>query len=1210
MDNKAKQQFENLSKAYLAIDPNAQEGSVQPELEVKFGSKQLPITYAVYSSVVRYLKTIGFTPNRTTGTDMLRIIPKLNAPDGQEPPNIRFELEDVDIIRRYCEHEDVKPLISELERDSTKTNKGASHYIKVTEKLPYKTSMKGEYVTRADFTEDFNFKIDLKTEKSIPLTSAKCIEIMEDWKNTKKLFRHMNRVQFSHPDYPFVFDISVVRSNRKVRGEYSFEYTAQEAKVFNSVDNFEIEMELDNSMFGKGCKYTTVNEVQEQLRRGIRIILTAMQNSSYPISNTERREVLNQYIRLMFPQHDGGVIKPRDFVGPASVTLELQNVIRSEEVDGKVPYVFDKYVVTEKADGERALLYVSEKKRVYLIDSNMRVMFTGLVLKGDDRGDNKSLSNVLLDGEFLEYTNEQNKFVQHYAAFDVYFIEKHDLRKLPFMNEEDFQKVKTDKKCRHNYLHTVIQTMNRQIDVNPSCPFIISKKNFHFSSTTSCDTILKTNFPYKIDGLIFTPYDLGVAGTPDDTKDTPPRNTKVTWIRSFKWKPPHENTIDFLVTFQKDKNGDPMILYETKDNEVKKYYNMILRCSYSKKRHGRINPFNDIIQGNYEDYKRLENDKYLPTPFIPTNPGIREACYLTMETPQGLKDGTFRSEDNDIFTENMIVEFRYEFGREPCCWVPIRVRHDKTYELLSGGENYGNAYHVANSVWHSIHNPVTKDMITGKEIIPRVVENTELYYNRVTSQSNTTKSLRDFHNLYVKKNLIGAVAKPNDTLIDYAVGKAGDLAKWSQAKLSLVLGIDVHGENIHDNRDGACARYVDMRVNKQINLEAFFAVGNSSFNLKHGSHGLNKTYPTENDERVVKMLLASMPNAESAGQALHKHYGAARDGFQISSCQFALHYFFKNVKTLSAFLRNVAECTKVGGYFVATCFDGNAVFRALQNKKRGETKRYETPDGKLITRITKLYSETSLSSDVTSLGKAISVFQESINKEFEEYLVSPDYLNACMETFGFTLAQFPDAEKRNLPLRKATASFRELFEDMKYEIQRNPENKSLYKTALDMEADEGQRELSFLNRYFIYQKTRNVQNLDAIVRAMIENVVVENTEDEDDVFKNPALDEVTESKPSDKTKPKAVKKTKSDSEKSKSDKSEEPKKQEEKKEKEPEQKKEPVKTVSKGMSMFGVKPKTSPEEAKKTTTAAAKKPRKLKQTLKISQEEDKEDDEK
>ena len=76
-------------------------------------------------------------------------------------------------------------------------------------------------------------------------------------------------------------------------------------------------------------------------------------------------------------------------------------------------------------------------------------------------------------------------------------------------------------------------------------------------------------------------------------------------------------------------------------------------------------------------------------------------------------------------------------------------------------------------------------MITSGENIPDIVDS-EVYYKKITDRTDV-RGLRDFHNRYVKRKLIVNVSNKGDTLMDTSVGKAGDLQKWIDAKLSLVL---------------------------------------------------------------------------------------------------------------------------------------------------------------------------------------------------------------------------------------------------------------------------------------------------------------------------------------------------------------------------------------------------------------------------------------
>ena len=102
-----------------------------------------------------------------------------------------------------------------------------------------------------------------------------------------------------------------------------------------------------------------------------------------------------------------------------------------------------------------------------------------------------------------------------------------------------------------------------------------------------------------------------------------------------------------------------------------------------------------------------------------------------------------------VIEDETIVEFKYNQNDKKFWeWKPIRVRSKKTAEYRAGRRNYGNAYHVAQSIWKSIHNPVTEYMITTGKDIPDQLVDDDVYYNR--SGSTITKALRDFHN-FIRK---------------------------------------------------------------------------------------------------------------------------------------------------------------------------------------------------------------------------------------------------------------------------------------------------------------------------------------------------------------------------------------------------------------------------------------------------------------------------
>ncbi len=87
-------------------------------------------------------------------------------------------------------------------------------------------------------------------------------------------------------------------------------------------------------------------------------------------------------------------------------------------------------------------------------------------------------------------------------------------------------------------------------------------------------------------------------------------------------------------------------------------------------------------------------------------------------------------------------------------------------------------------------------MIISGQDIPNILEINEIYYN-ASGNEKYTESMRDFHNLFVKKMLIERTSHKGNILIEYACGKGGDFSKWINAKLDFVFGIDIVIDNLY-----------------------------------------------------------------------------------------------------------------------------------------------------------------------------------------------------------------------------------------------------------------------------------------------------------------------------------------------------------------------------------------------------------------------------
>jgi hypothetical protein len=160
-----------------------------------------------------------------------------------------------------------------------------------------------------------------------------------------------------------------------------------------------------------------------------------------------------------------------------------------------------------------------------------------------------------------------------------------------------------------------------------------------------------------------------------------------------------------------------------------------------------------------------------------------------------------------------------------------------------------------------------------------------------------------------------------------------------------------------------------------------------------------------------------------------------------------------------------------------------------------------TKENKKIFEIVKMYDQTGFPDDEMSIGYKINVFQETINKYIPEYLVNFTYFKRIMEDYGFIPIHSEEAKK--MGLTNATAMFSDLYDMMMQEIERNPEKESEYGDASKMTKEE--RKISFLNRYFIFKKVRNLVNTEKIAKVMsqytnADEEIQENYEDDKDAI--------------------------------------------------------------------------------------------------------------
>ena len=289
----------------------------------------------------------------------------------------------------------------------------------------------------------------------------------------------------------------------------------------------------------------------------------------------------------------------------------------------------------------------------------------------------------LLDGEHIKY-DKNGKILNMYAAFDIYYKNKKSLRDLEFIKTNDSEKEeleeesnrRNEQQYRLNLLYeftrdlkciSIVEKTSGEVNRNTNnknLPMLIKCKEFYQDNDEmtifdGCSKILSNEsdglFEYNTDGLIFTPARLPVAGNVIGGLPGPLK--KYTWEHSFKWKPPQYNTVDFLVSVKKDKTGKDEIhnIFQEGINmqsgqRVLQYKSLILRCGFDEKKHGYLNPFNDMIHDNISTIDDIDNEEtYQPVPFQPTNPSDINASICNIFLKNDGSTSYMTTEEGEVF---------------------------------------------------------------------------------------------------------------------------------------------------------------------------------------------------------------------------------------------------------------------------------------------------------------------------------------------------------------------------------------------------------------------------------------------------------------------------------------------------------------------------------------------------------------------------------
>jgi len=799
------------------------------------------------------------------------------------------------------------------------------------------------------------------------------------------------------------------------------------------------------------------------------------------------------------------------FMGPQPVTLNHDNIVLDKHGS-----ILVNYAVTEKADGDRYELFITDHHG-YLINNKSEIIDT-------DTDFPTIHGEWLIDGEYIT-KDKHHVDIRLFVAFDIYwcgFLTPQPLYTYPFLSDDI---------SRSEYLQIFNKSIESITRGKPEWgpgekPLRFGIKEYKFGYLTNDEIdpkkleqmdIMKIfeesksiidkddndGFEYRTDGLIYLPVNLPVKSGRDGT---PPKNINGTWDLNFKWKPPEENTIDFMVKVKKEliKSVMKEQIYPYKDGTVIKEYKKVdLIVGYDIREDDRINFCMDILLDKEmkDNEKGNKLQKFEVDGFNETNLQLTEGKMLCKNI---LKD---EIKDGDI------VELRFNKDAENgMFWEPLRIRSDKLKPQF---------FTVANNVWSTIQNPVTTDMILGGykdfEKNPDIVNQEGKYYIS-NSEDTLTESypLRKLHN-YIKSKLIAAVCSSftkQIKVLDMSIGRGGDIKKYlnKDCNVKLLVGLD-----ISSNYTESCKRFYYEKNPKPMGV---FLRADTSKNIINGECcdfdlDFDDNKVSEKDIRHSSNVLsiiydrvltaAPEPIDKEYGEVYKKFKGVAEGGFDVVSSQFSMHYYFKTEDTYKNFLQNLVDNVAVGGYFIGTCYNGQKIyneFLELEKKnvdsstsegsdpseeiseelheKNYNKIRYVDTTGNIVYSIEKKYEIDNFDyseDDIDNMfGTEIDVYMDSIGQTITEYLVNFDFFKESMEKIGFELT-IPNNinSKYSAILRKdyiedGLGSFRKVIEKIPEIKESDKEFNKYYSEAFDITRNLFLQRLSSFNNYFIFQR--------------------------------------------------------------------------------------------------------------------------------------------
>ena len=733
--------------------------------------------------------------------------------------------------------------------------------------------------------DDLNCRINLKKEYNEP-DSQIISDFNQNYQKFQKYYRLKKRISLNFVD--FKVDITIVKSDKG--------YNLILSDIINKLEQYELEIEIIN-------KQITIQTITNILGDYFIVFKQLNSNGYFIINDIESNIIKKTYLKLIGNYSNNGI-------GPKPITLTKKTIHNMKLPTDLTKNLEDTlsnkiyYKITEKADGERYMMYIDKTGVVYLINDNKNLILTGLKLDLNIK-EHKVFINSILDGEYLYYKKVgASKNSYSFKYFDIYILNNHKIYNTPLSN-------------RIKYMTQLNKILNSDkiIKYQNKDKYIECSAKSYYDIDKITELNVKDKYPYHIDGFIFMP-----------TISLPYINN-IACREILKYKPISENTLDVFV--------DNKILYCGYNiiyNKNKKY---ILSEVLTVKPHiFNFHKPDNIYNNNLEpiSWNKL-NKKVIE---IKYDNESKKIIFMKIRYDKTLKYNSDKSiTANNFNIINDIITYNFN-PLEPSDISNLNMDYIDDINKLNNINNYykiDNKQSAKKNNIRTINNDIKRQLIQNSMTILEFIQ--------------TKKEDFDF----IK-------------VLDLACGRAGDLKKFIDTNynnnnsnnnikekqgIQFILGIDYDPVNVefyddktHSNNN-ARARYISYKnttthFEKNIDIpniyknnSVYYITGDinlynsDDISVKDTYYKIMDKEYADFNKRVEcdKNLLNNIQTNYKGTFDLYKKYQ-----FELISCQFAIHYF-----NLANFAHLVNKNLKEHGLFICSFMNKEYVENLMTDKE-------------------------------------------------------------------------------------------------------------------------------------------------------------------------------------------------------------------------------------------------------------------------------------